>query len=169
MSNSEVVIAPYSKKNIFLRLIDNESFDKWDKIFVKIGACRNNSNDDPGWIISKDKSDLVEDSIYRETKKHKREEKEEDEESESSSEEESEDELIQEVLSRRIKSESDHKIIEETTVDDSDYEDVVSLSRRLRHIYSVLNQLTLTVHKLQDMIHDSNIPLAIPLDEVDEE
>jgi len=56
-------------------------------------------------------------------------------------EDESDDELIQEALKRRFKSESSGKHIEEETLDDSEDEDVVSLSRRLRHIYKVVGKL----------------------------
>lgn len=171
-NNSEVIIAPYTKKNIFLRLINNDAFNKWDKIFIKLGACRNNSNDDAGWIISKDKQDLVEDALYRETKKQstknsKEEEVEEgdDEESEES-DDYSDDELIQEVLSKKIKSESDHKVIDDNNVDDSDYEDIISVSRRLRNIYNRLNKLDINIQKINDMLanKECNIPLAVPID-----
>lgn len=58
------------------------------------------------------------------------------EEDEESSED---DELIQEVLKRRFKSESDGKVISDLEVVDSEDEDVISLSRRLRHMYTLLS------------------------------
>jgi hypothetical protein len=63
-------------------------------------------------------------------------------------EEESDDELIQEALARRFKSQSSGKHIDKETVDDSEDEDVISLSRRLRHIYTMLDK----INKTQDEI-----------------
>jgi len=63
-------------------------------------------------------------------------------------EEESDDELIQEALARRFKSQSSGKHIEKETVDDSEDEDVISLSRRLRHIYTVLDKINKTQEEI---------------------
>lgn len=52
----------------------------------------------------------------------------------------SDDELIQEALARRFKSESSGKHIEEDKVDDSEDEDVVSICRRLRHLYNLVKK-----------------------------
>ena len=62
-------------------------------------------------------------------------------ESSNSSEEEDEedDELIQEVLKRRFKNESSGKVIEEDQIVDSEDEDVISLARRIRHLYAKLS------------------------------
>ena len=62
-------------------------------------------------------------------------------ESSNSSEEEDEedDELIQEVLKRRFKNESSGKVIEEDKIVDSEDEDVISLARRIRHLYAKLS------------------------------
>jgi hypothetical protein len=60
-------------------------------------------------------------------------------ESGTSSEEEEDDELIQEVLKRRFKNESSGKVIEDDKIVDSEDEDVISLARRIRHLYAKLN------------------------------
>lgn len=52
----------------------------------------------------------------------------------------SEEELIQNVLAKKLLSESAQKIIDSETIADSDDEDIITLSRRLRHIYSLLNK-----------------------------
>ena len=57
----------------------------------------------------------------------------------SSEEEEEDDELIQEVLKRRLKNESSGKVIEEDKIVDSEDEDVISLARRIRHLYAKLS------------------------------
>jgi hypothetical protein len=196
---------PFSKKNILIRLNNEEQFDKWDKILTKIGAQYNNSDREPGWILCKTKTDLLdemiskhgsrqqskrsrnrhfkreeesdEDSIQKHTtndyvsersdnrKKHysdnletkeareysrdKRYE-EDSEDDESSSED---DELIQTVLARRLKSESSQKSIQEEDIENSDNEDCISYSRRLRHIYDVIKkqreQISLLENKLK--------------------
>lgn len=63
-----------------------------------------------------------------------------DEESGSDEDSENEDneETIQQVLSRRLKSESTQDIISEETIENSEDEDVISLARRVRYIYSKL-------------------------------
>jgi hypothetical protein len=61
-------------------------------------------------------------------------EDESEESGESDEEEDTDDELIQEALDRRLKSESTNSTIEEDHVSDSDMEDVISITRRLRHI-----------------------------------
>ena len=57
----------------------------------------------------------------------------EEEESESDSDS-TDDELIQKALARRMKSESSSTLIEENAISDSEMEDVLSISRRLRYI-----------------------------------
>jgi len=62
----------YSKKTVFLRLNDLDNYTYWDKLVMRIGASRNNSNDEPGWLLTKDKIDLFEDLLYNETRKRSR-------------------------------------------------------------------------------------------------
>ena len=57
----------------------------------------------------------------------------------SDEEDEEDDELIQEVLKRRFKNESSGKVIEEDKIVDSEDEDVISLARRIRHLYAKLS------------------------------
>jgi hypothetical protein len=67
-------------------------------------------------------------------------EKGEDNEEEIESESDStDDELIQKALSRRMKSESSSTLIEENAISDSEMEDVLSISRRLRYIMKRLD------------------------------
>lgn len=70
-------------------------------------------------------------------------------EHEDSEDEESDDELIQAALARRFKSESSGKHITEEQVDDSEDEDVVSLSRRLRHLYGKVAELSKRVSDVE--------------------
>ena len=63
--------------------------------------------------------------------------------------EESDDELIQEALARRFKSESSGKSIVDDKVEDSEDEDVVSVSRRMRHLYTQIQDLTKRVGELE--------------------
>jgi hypothetical protein len=64
-------------------------------------------------------------------------EEDEDEEEDTSTD----DELIQKVLARRFMSESTQDIIDNSLIEDSENEDVISLCRRLRHIYKELNNI----------------------------
>jgi hypothetical protein len=63
--------------------------------------------------------------------------------------EQSDDELIQEALARRFKSESSGKTIEDETLPDSEDEDVVSMGRRMRHLYTRIGELTKRVSELE--------------------
>lgn len=63
---------------------------------------------------------------------------------------ESDDELIRETLARRFKSQSSGKTIEDEKLEDSEDEDVVSLSRRLRHMYRLVKQLEARIASLED-------------------
>lgn len=76
--------------------------------------------------------------------------------SESSSESDSEDssdsdiELI-DYLKNKIKTaRGTHPEIESSLVDESDHEDVVSICRRLRHIYKTVNQMRLELKAVQE-------------------
>lgn len=62
---------------------------------------------------------------------------------------ESDDELIRETLARRFKSQSSGKVIEENNVEDSEDEDVVSLSRRIRFLYRVIDKLKGRIEELE--------------------
>lgn len=59
-----------------------------------------------------------------------------------------EDETIQRVLARRIKSQSSQKSIEEENISDSENEDVISHSRRFRHLYSEIKSLKTKINSL---------------------
>jgi hypothetical protein len=69
--------------------------------------------------------------------------------SRSSDEESSDDEMIQTVLARKMKSESSGKHIEEESIPDSDQEDCVSYSRRLRHVYIELAKMREKIAELE--------------------
>jgi hypothetical protein len=63
-TTSDAVAAfPFSKKNILIRLLDPEQNTKWDKILTRLGAIRNNSHDDPGWLLANNKVDLFEEAV----------------------------------------------------------------------------------------------------------
>jgi len=72
--------------------------------------------------------------------------KEEDSESDSDS---SDDEMIQKTLSRRLKSESKELEIDENHVSDSELEDVLSVTRRIRGLYKRIRGLEKRIEKLE--------------------
>jgi hypothetical protein len=83
----------------------------------------------------------------------KEEAEDEQEESENdSSDEEDDPELIQHVLAHRLLAESSHKVIDKEDIDNSDDEDVVTMSRRMRHIYVELNNLKAEVKTLRELL-----------------
>jgi hypothetical protein len=71
-----------------------------------------------------------------------------DKSSDSESEDE-EEETIQEVLARRLKSKSSHDIIEDETIEDSQDEDVITLSRRTRYLLNTIKVLKDEIHNLK--------------------
>lgn len=72
-----------------------------------------------------------------------------DENRDGSDDESSDDELIQTVLARKMKNESSGKLIDTETINDSDEEDCVSYSRRLRHVYAVIGNLRSRIAELE--------------------
>ena len=222
MSSDSVGVFPFSKKTLLVRLQDPEKFSKWNKILTQIGAMKNNSNDDPGWLLPKDRLEQFEDALAQygsrqkpkrsrirrsahteaaeatdspprrgsrfrkrepderprdaqssgsqKERKHRhsvdsadsrgsrgsrysRDDEREDEESEESSD----DELIQTVLKRRILSESSHKNISEEEIPNSDDEDCVSYSRRLRHIYTIMKEFRSKISTLENVINSLSL------------
>lgn len=82
--------------------------------------------------------------------------------SESDGNSTSDDELIQAVLARKMKYESSQKEIDEEEIKDSDEEDSVSYSRRMRHVYKVLAEYRKRITELEQIIRankESNTPL----------
>lgn len=97
-------------------------------------------------------NDVKDDSLSDDEKKRSRSrnrDESDDENRSGSDDESSDDELIRAVLARKMKSESSGKSIESETINDSDEEDCVSYSRRLRHIYSVIETLRTRISELE--------------------
>jgi hypothetical protein len=114
-----------------------------DEVFQFISElCEENfkrvTKDAPQWFVKSDECEAILHTI------------DENLEHEDSEDEESDDELIQAALARRFKSESSGKHITEEQVDDSEDEDVVSLSRRLRHLYGKVADLTKRVNDVEN-------------------
>ena len=66
----------------------------------------------------------------------------------SESDEEENEETIQQVLARRFKSESTQSVIEEDTIENSEDEDVISNSRRIRYL---LKEFNILKNKINDL------------------
>jgi hypothetical protein len=60
-----------------------------------------------------------------------------------------EEETIQQVLARRLKSESTQEIIEEDTVENSEDEDTITASRRIRYLLKSIKVLKDEIHNLK--------------------
>ena len=66
----------------------------------------------------------------------------------SESDDEENEETIQQVLARRFKSESTQSVIEEDTIENSEDEDVISNSRRIRYL---LKEFNILKNKINDL------------------
>ena len=93
-----------------------------------------------------------EESQRKKNEKKKKEKKEESSESEEESDE-SDDGDVQliEYLKHKIKtSRSSHPEIDTTLIDESDHEDVVSICRRIRYMYKIMQQMRSEIKNLQE-------------------
>lgn len=75
--------------------------------------------------------------------------------SSSSDEDSSEDsdddtELIEYVKDRIKTARGNHPVIEQTDIEESDYEDVVSICRRVRYLYKIISVMRKEIKSLQD-------------------
>lgn len=130
-------ISDYDMKHIFIEDNNEGLF----KLLKKFNPVKKN---DGIIILKKFKNEVKE--IYNEYLSISNEDYIEQEEEEEDSES-SDDELIQEVLQRRLKSESENLLIEEDNIQNSDDEDVISLSRRLRYVLKELDNLKNNLNK----------------------
>jgi len=131
-------ISDYDMKHIFIEDNNEGLF----KLLKKFNPVKKN---DGIIILKKFKNEVKE--IYNEYLTISNEDDIEDENNEEDESESSDDELIQEVLQRRLKSESENLLIEEDNIQNSDDEDVISLSRRLRYVLKELDKLKNNLNK----------------------
>lgn len=146
---SSIDISTYSKKSVLVRLLDLDKQKEWDKIMTSLGSTFVDSSGDPSWILPKNKLEQLEDMAKLAFRKKR--EDESSESSESSEESSDDEELIQKVLARRLTYESSQKSIPDETIPNSDDEDCVSYSRRLRHLYSVIKELRTRITVLENI------------------
>jgi hypothetical protein len=160
-NHSHIVIEPYTS---------NKSNKKLFKVFLKkdsntwtnfLDNTLEYSKDNKCWFVNTNEIDsLLEmiNSFTSETIRQNRDNHKEDDHSNTESDEsysddessdDTDDELIQKTLARRLKSESKQLEIEEHHVSDSEYEDVVSITRRLRYLYKYIKNLEHRIHKLE--------------------
>ena len=60
-----IEIEDYSKRTVFVRLVDTKQMKKWNKIIKQIGGTAVNSESEPGWLLTKTKVAELEDAIDR--------------------------------------------------------------------------------------------------------
>ena len=131
-------ISDYDMKHIFIEDNNEGLF----KLLKKFNPVKKN---DGIIILKKFKNEVKE--IYNEYLSNLSISNEDDIEQEEEESESSDDELIQEVLQRRLKSDSENLLIEEDNIQNSDDEDVISLSRRLRYVLKELDNLKNNLNK----------------------
>jgi hypothetical protein len=128
----------------------------WKTIIENLGGTWKENK--KGWILPKQKVRKLKqydrksvDSVEEKSEKEQSKEEDSKEESETESESDStDDELIQKVLTRRFKSQSEQEVLEEEIISDSENEDVLSLCRRIRHVYKEINNLK---EELRQIVH----------------
>lgn len=72
----------------------------------------------------------------------------------SEDEDSSDDELVRHTLSRRLTSYSTQKVLDSEEIENSDNEDVISLNRRLRHVYEVIKSQRSKITELEDRLNN---------------
>jgi hypothetical protein len=108
------------------------------------------------WTISKDNLKLF-DNLRKVIDKSDKKDDEKDSAHSSSSSSNSENdnsdddtELIEYIKDRIKTARGNHPEIDQTEIEESDYEDVISLSRRVRYLYRVIDVLRKDIKSLQD-------------------
>lgn len=150
------------RSRVFVRASEHSAFNEVKKHGPEVAHSEDSKNElkPVSYINWEDPiGDKLEPASENE-KKHESPELEDDEETvetddedrEEGDDESSDDELIQAVLARKMKSESSGKLIDTETINDSDEEDCVSYSRRLRHVYAVLANLRSRIAELESKI-----------------
>ena len=141
-----IYVQPYTK-SLWKVSLKKES-DEWQDF---LDDALDYSKEAKSWIIKVDELEEFRNLLenINEEKKSKKESSSE-EESSSSDSDSTDDELIQKTLSRRLKSESRQLVIEEENVEDSLDEDVISTTRRLRHVYKLIRDLRKRIEVLEN-------------------
>jgi regulator of replication initiation timing len=107
------------------------------------------------WTIAKDNLKLFDNlrKVIDKSDKKEHEEKDSEHSSSSNSENDNSDddtELIDYIKDRIKTARGNHPEIDKTEIEESDYEDVISLSRRVRYLYRLIDALRKDVKSLQD-------------------
>jgi|LakMenEpi03Aug12_release.lakeMendotaPanAssembly.Ray.scaffolds.fasta_scaffold150778_3 hypothetical protein len=97
--------------------------------------CRNSSK---GYVVKRSETETFYNELKLSLDKFDPNKETSDSDSDDS---DSDDELIQKVLAKRLTCESKGDVIEDMHISDSEMEDVVSLSRRIRKIYKSLKNI----------------------------
>ena len=130
------------KKNYELTLNELEDKDLEHNLRSMMNANLSTEKRDKGRVWILERKDL--DNFLEAVEELQKGELEDDDEEESDSS--TDDELIQKALARRMKSESSSDVISEDHISDSEMEDVLSLSRRLRYLMSRVQRIEKHLH-----------------------
>ena len=133
-----IIIEPLNKK-LYSITIRSDASDKWISF---LDDALEYDDENRCWIVNNDEIQSFVELIENVS--------EDVSNSEYSSEEDStDDELVQKTLERRLKSASKQTEITDEHVSDSELEDVIAISRRLRYLYKVISNLSKRVEKLE--------------------
>ena len=147
--NRTLKIENLNDKQSLIKPVDSKAKSDWKDIIENIGGSWKVNKG--GWILSTNKvKELKEmDRVYNEEKEGKEELESLSDDSDDSYESSTDDEMVQKVLARRLKSESTQDEIPEENISDSENEDVLSVCRRLRHMYREINSLKEEIKQLK--------------------
>lgn len=108
MAHKEILVDDFNKRTLIVKLLKDEEKDKWAGLLKKVNASWNKSENTPGWLVNKDRTDDLEEIIIDFERSLKRESSKSDSKNEESENEDSDtdDELLQKALAKRIMSES---------------------------------------------------------------
>lgn len=160
--NKSLKIESLNEKLSLIKPNDSKAKSEWKHVIENIGGGWKVNKG--GWVIATHKiKELreIENEFFnkneddekspRKNKNTEKDEKDDDEDEyyEDSDETSTDDEMVQKVLARRLKSESTQDEIPETNISDSENEDVLSVCRRLRHLYREMNILKSEIQQLK--------------------
>jgi hypothetical protein len=147
-----ISLSPLNKKFYGVSLknqkLTSDEYDEEEEWRSFLEDALEYSDEHSCWVVSKKEINDFLQLIENVEDKFKNDSKYDDESHDESSDD-TDDELIQKTLSRRLKSESKQYEIDEDYVSDSQLEDVSSLSRRLRYLYSTVKSLQKRIEKLE--------------------
>lgn len=152
--NSPGWIVPMSfEKELEDIVINNSRSDRKNNRDSVRRHSRVNSDDVVSGRQNKQNNDDSDEEYHRATSRRRSHSSRSDSDDDDYNDSSSDDELIQEVLAKKLQSESTQKSIESEVIENSDDEDIVSCTRRMRHMYTVMQEQRRKIKHLEEIIN----------------